>query len=411
MIRPASVSTLYSGSGNSGSKNFGPPGYEVTALDFASLTRIGAWLLVGLLMLTTGCAEPVAQEPPLRPVRYQTVTVDGAEVRRTYAGVARSGIETQLSFRVNGTVESLPVDVGQRVRRGQLLARVDPTDYELQVQQSEAALAQAEAGRRRAEADYERVRGLYENNNAAKSELDAGRANAESARAQVAAAEKQLELTRKQVGYTTLRAPLDGAVAAVFVEANENVQAGQGILLLTASGELKVEAAVPEVTIADIAPGMAAEVSFDALPGQSFRGRVTEVGVAAIGSATTFPLTVELESQTGAEAAEGALLAIRSGMAAEVSLTLAPPGTLENSRVIHVPPVSVGEDAAGRFVFLLQPRSDGTGTVERRGVTVGELSQLGLEIKQGLSVGDLLVTAGVRRLSDGLEVKVLESGA
>jgi RND family efflux transporter MFP subunit len=349
-----------------------------------------------LAALAGGCAEEVPEAPPqLRPVRVHEVTRGGDVATRTLAGVARAGLESRLSFRVRGTVEQVAVDLGDAVRRGQVLARLDPTDYELQVQEAEASLAQGQANLRKAEADYERVRALYENNNAAKSELDAARAGAESAQAQVEAASQRKQQAIQQVGYTVLRAPVDGAIALVDIEPNENVASGEQVFLLTAGARPEVAVAVPEVMIAQVEVGQAVRLSFDALPGRTFTGRIEEVGVAVTGSASTYAVTASLDDETDE---------IRSGMAAEVTFDLA--GGAGSSVVI--PSVAVGEDRDGRFVFVLESGSDGVGTVRRRSVVVGSAAQVrnGLEVLEGLEPGELVVTAGVRRLTDGMEVAV-----
>jgi RND family efflux transporter MFP subunit len=351
-------------------------------------------LTMGLVaLLLVGCAEEAVVEKAIRPVRSQVVAASGASRVRSFAGVAKAGLESQLSFRVGGTVERVPARVGATVKRGQILAQLDPTDYELKVQEAVAGLAQAKAAERNAEADYDRVRGLYENNNASLRELDGARATAESSEAQVEAAEKRLEQARQQLSYSTLRAPVDGQVAAVDVEVNENVSSGQKLFLLTAGSDIEVEVALPGALIADIDEGQSAEVTFDALPGRRFSARVTEAGVAAVGTATTFPVTVRLE-----EADPG----IRSGMAAEVSLEFG--GGTASKRML-VPAVSVGEDRDGRYVFVFEEAGDGQGVVRRREVSVGELTADGIEILAGLTEGEVIVTAGVRRLSDGEEVR------
>lgn len=357
---------------------------------------------LGLLTLTlaaslAGCGgEPPAAEPKLRPVRTILVETTSAGLTRTLAGVARAGVESRLSFRVSGTAQSVNVSLGDRVRRGQVLARLDPTDYELMLEEAEAGLAQAQAGLRRTEADYERVRALYENNNASKGELDAARAGAESAQAQVEAGEKRLQQARQQVGYTVLRAPSDGAIAAVDLEVNENVQSGKQVCLLTAGAELEIEVAVPEVLIAQVAVGQPVNVRFDALPGRRMAAAITEVGIAVTGSTSTFQVTAAI-----AEAQP----AIRSGMAAEVTFTF----DEERADRIVVPGVAIGEDRDGRFVFILERDDDGTGQVRRRAVTVGrpQSGLDGIEVVAGLAVGDEVVTAGVRRLTDGMAVRVL----
>ncbi len=359
----------------------------------------GLPILILAAILAACGGEPPAAEPQLRPVRTILVEATRSGLTRTLAGVARAGVESRLSFRVSGTVQSVDVSLGDAVRRGQVLARLDPTDYELMLEEAEAGLAQAQAGLRRAEADYERVRALYENNNASKGELDAARAGAESAEAQVETGRKRLQQARQQVGYTVLRAPSDGAIAAVDLEINENVGGGHQVFLHTAGADLEVEVAVPEVLIAQVVVGQPVAVRFDALPGREMAAAVTEVGVAAVGAASTFQVTAAI---TDAPAE------IRSGMAAEVTFTF---DEGETDRLV-VPAVAIGEDRDGRFVFVLERGADGSGTVRRRPVKIGgpQASLAGIEVLEGIREGEEVVTAGVRRLADGMAVRVLSAG-
>lgn len=358
-------------------------------------TATSLLLLAPLLLVACG-GEPPAAEPTLRPVRTETVTLRDAGRVRTFSGVARADLESRLSFRVPGTLVALPVEVGDRVDRGRVIARLDPVDYELGVEEAEAALAQARSAQRNADASYDRARDLYENNNASKADLDAARAAAESAAAQVDAAEKRLQRARQQLSYTVLTAPAAGAIAAVDVAVNENLRSGQPVVLLTGGDRLQVEVAVPAAVISVVEPGMATMVAFDALPGRRFAATVSEVGVASVGTATTYPVTVTLE-----DGASGAGTAIRPGMAAEVSFRFG-----DGDGRVLVPPVAVVEDRQGRFAFVAEPTDEpGVAVVRRRPVTVGELSGAGLEVRSGLEAGELVITAGARTLEDGMRVR------
>lgn len=372
---------------------------RTTQIENLAKTAWQASLLLAVSVFFAGCQEPPQAETVLRPVRFVVVSTSEEARLRTFAGVARAGFESHLSFRVAGTVEQVPVVVGQRVRKGQALARLDPTDYELRVQEALAGLAQAEASARNAEADYERVRGLYENNNASRRELDGARANSESGDAVVEASAKRLEQSRRQLDYCTLRAPIDGTVASSEAEINENVGAGEKLFLLTAGAETEVEVALPEAVISQVTLGQPVEVIFDALPGRNFEGVVTEAGATSVGTATTFPVTARLVESDAS---------IRSGMAVEVGFRFS---TLGGGGRILVPAVAVGEDRKGRFVFVLEAQGDGQGVVGRTDVSVGELTGDGLEILSGLEDGQLVVTAGVRRLTDGERVLIEEPAA
>ncbi len=349
-----------------------------------------------------GCVEKAPpSEPMVRPVRYERVESTGLGRIRAFAGTARAGRRSHLSFRVAGSVRSIHVVVGETVEAGTVLAELDPKDYQLQVQEAEASLAQSKAEGRNAAANYERTRALYENRNASRNDLDAARAASESAQAAARSLHNRLELARLQLGYTTLKAPVNGAIAAITTEVNENVQAGQAVVTLTSGSRPEVEIAVPEVLIADLREGMPVRVGLAALPGRFFDAVVTEVGVAASGSATTFPVTVRLNQSN---------VGVRPGMAAEVRIVF---GGEDNKNRILVPPVAVGEDRIGRFVFVVEPEGEGTedgvalAVAHRRAVSVGALSERGLEVLSGLSEGEFLVTAGVRRIKDGQHVKLL----
>jgi RND family efflux transporter MFP subunit len=347
-------------------------------------------------LIGAGCAEPPPPPEILRPVRSRVVETTGGSRVRSFAGIAKAGQEIELSFRVAGRIEALPVRVGEAVRAGQLIARLEQEDYAIEVQRARANLTQAEAAARNAESNLDRIRELWENNNASQNELDAARANEESSRAAVAAAAEALKGAERKLGYTKLTAPVDGAIASVPVTVNENVNQGQTVVLLTSGERPEVEVAMPGVLIAQVREGDRVSAVFDALPGDTFEAVVTEVGVAATGVATTFPVTVRLVAESSA---------VRSGMVAEVAFRFA---RTQDAAALYVPAVAVGEDREGRYVFVVRPTGEaGVAEVERRAVTVDEqLTPDGIRIVSGLKAGERVVTAGVRRLADGQRVRL-----
>ncbi len=372
--------------------------------DFQSAgSRPGLVFAACLLLAAAGCGgEEVAVEPaPPRPVRYVTTYAVGAARVRTFSGAAKAGTQTNLSFKVQGTLDSLNVKLGDSVRKGRLIAEIDPTDYEIQVERAEASLAQAQAQAVSAAADLERVRNLYERNNAPQSDYDSALARAESAQANVRSIEKQLEQAKLQVAYCKLESPVSGSVAEVPVEVNENVRAGQAIVVLNAGELPEVEVSLPEALIGEVHPGMRIpSVTFDAIRGRTFAGQISEVAVSPPQGLTTYPVTVRLD---------GADPRILPGMAAEASFSFGASG-----RPRHIlPPHAVGEDREGRFVYVLKPTGDGLGAVERRAVVVGALVSSdrfgdGIEVLEGLEDGENVVTAGISRIADGQTVRLSE---
>ncbi|MDH3197107.1 MAG: efflux RND transporter periplasmic adaptor subunit [Candidatus Krumholzibacteria bacterium] len=353
------------------------------------------FLVLAVAALAPACGkEPPPPQETIRPVRCVPIFATGGAQERLFSGAARADVESNLSFRVRGTVRSIRVKVGDRVQKGTPIAELDPTDYELQAQDAQASVAQALSQARNAKANYERVQGLYVNQNASRADLDAAQAQKESAEAQVGSLEKKLELAKMQLEYTRLVAPVAGSIASVNVEVNENVDAGKSIVMLAGAGRKEVQVTIPEILITQIYEGDAVTVRFDAIPGRTLPGTVTEVGVSSTGFATTYPVKVQLDETTEE---------VRPGMAAEVLFRFQGSG---GRSAFIVPSVAVGEDREGQFVFAVEATGDGLGVTKRKRVTVGELTSQGLEILAGIEDGDLIVTAGVSRIVDGQTVRI-----
>jgi RND family efflux transporter MFP subunit len=348
-----------------------------------------------LLVVFVACEEEPIEEQVIRPVRYMEVIEGGGGQARIYTGVAKAGIESKLSFKVNGNIRKIKVKVGSKVKRGHIIALLDASDYQVKVKEAEAGLKQAESLELNAKNNYERSKSLYETNSISKSELDAARANYESARANVDGVRSSLQLAKLQLSYTRLLAPFDGIIADVPVDLNENVKAGDHIATITSEGETEVEISVPGVMISHITVGTKVEVSFAAVKDEVFSGKVTEVGISTVGIGTTYPVKVKLDNIENR---------IRPGMAAEVKFQIEK-STL--SGLIIVAPNCVGEDSDGNYVFILIPDSGNVVKAYKQMVLVGNLTGDGLEIIEGLVGGELIVTAGVSRVQNGQKVKLL----
>jgi len=360
------------------------------------MRKIRTLAAMAALVAILGCEDELEEPEVIRPVRYVVVEGHDTATQRTFSGVAKAGQESRLSFQVSGQVLEVPINVGDTVKKGQTIARMDPADYALQLQNAQASAAQSRAQERNAKATYERTRALYENQNASRQDLDADRTAYESGRAGLEAAHQQIRLRQRQLGYTHLKAPETGTLATVDIEVNEYVQAGELVATLLAGEQIEVSVSVPASIIRSIKKGAEAKARFNSLQGKVFAGTVTEVGVASVGGATTFPVTVRLtEGQDQ----------VRAGMSADVTFVFAS----EKSGPKYALPISaVGEDREGRFVYKLEKTDDGLGTVHRTPVEVGEILSDGIEILDGVKPGDLVVTAGVSRIYDGLQVRVPE---
>ncbi len=346
------------------------------------------------LVALASCDSGEEKQPALvRPVRYLAIANGDGSSQRRFSGVAQAGTQSKLSFRVAGRVSEVSVRVGEQVSSGDVIATLDPSDYELQVREAQAAVAQARAQQRSAQAAFERTRALYENQNASRQDLDTARAAADSARSQVSSLGQRVQLLRRQLEYCSLRAPASGTISRVDVEPNENVTSGQVVAVLQAGERIEVRVALPGALVTKVHAEDPVKVAFADLGGKSFAGTVFEVSVAGETGAS-FPVTVRL----GDGEKE-----VRAGMTADVTFQFAG----KKKSVDHrVPTTAVGEDRAGRYVFVVKKEKDGFGTVHRRGVAVGGISSAGIRITKGIKDGDLVVVAGVSRISDGMRVKV-----
>lgn len=361
-----------------------------------------ALMIVLLMWVCLGACQDkpeVSTEPLLRSVRYVTVKGDSAGQQRTFSGIVRAGNTSRLSFQVGGRIEKVYVNVGDAVKKGAPIAKVDPTDAKIQLQEARAALADTRASAQSADASYDRVKALYERRNASRQDLDNARARRTSARAGQNAASQTVRRLQRQVGYTMLAAPGAGTISAVNVEANEMASAGQVIAQLQVGEELEVALEVPAAYINRIKSGDPITVAIDALGDIECTGRIYEIGTPASGG-TLFPVTARLD--------DGKAANVRAGMAASVTMKFGGDDKAEPRHL--VPLTAVGQDREGRFVFRIEMTGEELGTVHRVPVEVGAVDGERIEILSGIEDGQQLVTMGVRRIHEGLSVRVPGQG-
>lgn len=355
--------------------------------------------IFGLLLAATipwACgSETVTEEPRLRPVRILQVGDDGVVRDRSFSGTSRSSRESRLSFKVSGTVTSVPAQIGQSLRKGDLIAQLDAASFTLQTQQAQATLVQAQANERNVNANYERTKGLYANDNASLNDLDSARAAAESATAQVHAALKALEIARLNESYTRLTADTDCSIASIDVEVNENVNAGQQVAAVSCGDEYEVRLDLPESVIGNVDEYTPVSIRFGAIPDTVFSGQITEVAVASVGGAAAFPVVIKVNEPHAS---------LRSGLAADVIFQF---DTVARGGSVVLPLAAVIRGPSGTYVYVAEPaETEGEAIVRRREITVGDLTQSGVEVVDGVSAGDRVVTAGVSVIRDGQRVLI-----
>lgn len=337
----------------------------------------------------TGCKEkPAPSQEVLRPVKTMQVGEASSSRQWVFSGTAEDALRSDLSFRVGGKIVSFPGDqIGRKFKSGEVIARLDPADYELEVRQSESNLEQIRANYVRAKADVKRIRTLYERKVISKSELDQAVADFKSFQAQLNASAKQLDIARKRLRYTVLKAPFDGWVGGVEVNIHQNVQSGQTVVEFNAGKQMKMSISLPDTLISEVEEGEKVQVTFDALPGKVMDGVIMEVGIGT-NQGASFPVKVYLDNSDQL---------IRSGMSGNVCFA----NRSVASNVFVAPSAIVGNPDGSKHVWVVK---DGS-VVKRRDVEVGPVSAKGVLILSGLEHGDTVVTRGVHSLKDGMKVR------
>lgn len=352
--------------------------------------------LLSLLALQACSDAPAKVEAPIRPVKTLTVSAMDQAKQWTFAGTAEDALETDLSFRVGGKLVKFPGDqIGRKFATGDVVARLDPADYELELRQARANLEQVRANFVRAKADLARNTQLFERGVISRGELDQIEADFKSYDAQRNASAKQLDIARKHLSYTTLRAPFDGWIGRVETKVHQNVSSGQAVVSFNAGRQMKMFIAVPDMLISQVQENDDVEVYFDALPGRTMKGKVMEVSVDST-SGSTYPVKVYLDNDDKM---------IKSGMSGHVNFL----GQSSGKACYFLPPVAVVGNADGsRSVWVVDPSNS---TVASKNVVVGDLSATGIEILEGIHPGDVIVVRGVSRLKEGLKVRFIKNGA
>ncbi len=345
------------------------------------------------LALLAGCSRPAPAPEPVRSVKLVTVGPGTLEANAEYAGEVRAQVESRLGFRVGGKLLERPAELGQRVKAGQLLARVDAQDLALSSQAAQAAVAAARTQRDLAKADLERFKNLLAQGFVSGAEIDRRQATLDAAEASLKQAQAQSSVQGNQTAYARLVADAPGVVTAVQAEVGQVVAAGTPVVVLAQDGARDVVFAVPEDRLALVRPGTPATVrpwagAPDAKP---IAGTVREVAASADPATRTFLVKLALPADAPLPLGATAYVTLQtpaSGMAAI---------TLPTSAIQQSPE----GDRKGSMVWVFDTAS---GTVQPRPVQVAGADGNRVVIAAGLKPGDEVVATGGHVLSAGQKV-------
>lgn len=343
--------------------------------------------LTGGLAACTGEAK-VAQDV-VRPVKAVIVGAAERERMLAFSGVVRPRIESPVGFRVGGKIVARLVNAGDRVEAGQVIARLDETDLKLAESAARAALDAARTRRDVAIENVARARALLAKEFIARSAYDARKTEMDAAIGAYDAAEAQLRQAVNAAAYAVLRADKAGIVTAVRAEPGQVVSAGAPVIALAETGETEIAFAVPERDVTRIAAGMPVDLALWAGPRLALAGSIREISAQADPETRMYAVRATVE----APPAE-----MRLGMTATVSIRVEDAGA-----AIVVPLTAVSETGTETVVFVVEP---GSRIVRKKPVALAAAAPEGVRVASGLRPGEIVVTAGVQFLRDGMKVRL-----
>ena len=356
-------------------------------------------IAIGLL---SGCKEEIPKQEVIRSVRAIQVSDPADFAKRWFPGKAKAIQEVDLSFRVAGPLVSFPVNVGDKVKKGTEVAKIDPRDFQVDLRDAEGQLAKAKAELERAETDYARLIRIQKRDAGAVSQalIDRSLQLVESTKAEIRSLKASVDAASDRLGYTYLKAPFDGIVAATYVENYEDVKAKQPIIRLIDHSEIEMIVNIPESIISHAdylkTAGKVLRVLFDPFPGREIKARIKEIGKEASKTTRTYPVTLVMDQPSE--------FTVLPGMAGKVA-SIAPPAGMQGQSQVVIPETAIFSPNENKtYVWIIDEKSK---KVSQREVQTDKLLSSGITIREGIEPGEWIATAGVHYLKESQEVRIL----
>lgn len=365
--------------------------------------RVATFLLT--LLILSSCEKTTAPQESIRPVKVAEVRLyTESENHLVFPGTLRAYDRADLSFRVDGTVMTRDIYVGQTVKVDDILIQLDPRDYEVALQKAKGKLESFQAQLDFAARDFIRMKNIYDRDPGAisLSYLDRKKESENQLRADLSVARSDVDKAEDDLSYTTLKAPFDGIISAIYVERHEQVHMKQPVVRIIDTTEREMEISVPERHITTFLEGgrnLNVSVYLDAIPNGVIPAKVKEVGTEASRTTQTYPVTLILQNIPPD-------LVLLSGMSG--TATVENPKMPLSKTSLIVPKAALSSvDSTHHFVWVVDPALQ---TVHKKEVILekNSLSNDFVIVESGLNVNDLVVIAGTSFLSEGQKVKPIQ---
>ncbi|MER8404506.1 efflux RND transporter periplasmic adaptor subunit [Mesorhizobium sp. M1307] len=354
----------------------------------------GLALIIVVALGLAGCSQEKAEVTEIiRPVKVVEITKASDTRQLSYSGSVRARTEMNLGFRINGKITERLVDIGDRVKPGDVLARIDPTDYELSVRSAQASLDAADRQVETVELTRKRAEQLYAKNFAPKSQLEQATLGYNQAVATRDSARSQLAQAQNQVRYTDLKADKNGIVTAVAADVGQVVGSGTPVVTVAIDGEKEVLIAVPETDIAEFKPGKTVKAGFWSDEALTLDGKVREVAGSADPQSRTFAVRVSLPNDPR----------VLLGMTASIEAAAD-----NRQQLVSIPLAALAQKDSQSIVWTVDRNG---GTVHAHPVKVAAFTPDGVSVADGLKPGDVVVAAGTQFMTENLKVKLTGDAA
>lgn len=339
--------------------------------------------LLAVTLMTGGCSKTPVEDPRLRPQSVDVFKVKAAEPgSRSFTGTVAARVQSELGFRVGGKIQERTVDLGQRVRKGQILMRLDAVDLDLSLAAQQANVEAARAGYVQAMADEARFARLVKSGAVSLQGYDQARAALDSAKALLEAAEAQAKVTRNSSGYAALVADAEGVIAATLGEPGQVVAAGQTVVQLAHDGPREALIHLPEGVRPDLGTVASAQLYGQE---QTHRAVLRQLSDAADPASRTFEARYVLEG----EAASAPL-----GSTVTVELRR---NQDSGSQPVVIPVGAVHDRGDGTGVWVVNEKSE----VRFRSVTIASIGREEVVVSRGVDAGESVVAMGPHLLHEG----------
>ncbi len=358
----------------------------------ASLSRLSPLFALSLLPLLAACQDEAhsAAARAERPVQVQRVAFQAGDVSREFVGVVRARYESDLGFRVAGKITQRLVNIGDRVRAGDVVARLDSQDLKLQVESARAELSAAMSSVAQTAADELRYRTLRERGYAAVADYDRKKAAKDEAAGRLERAQRALDLARNQFAYAELKADADGVITSTLAEPGQVVAIGQGVVRLAHRGEKEALVALPETWLGEARKSVAT-IRLWSDPKRRFAAKLRELSPQADAATRTYAARFSITDPDDA---------VALGMTAIVTLS-----HTSADDVAKLPLSAIINRGTGPSVYVVAP--DGGLTLQP--VTLASFTEDAALVTGGVQNGDKVVTLGVQKLVAGQKVRTIDT--